>query len=308
MAENLTSRSTHGQNIVQEATRDGATTDKGWSVIQNGPQDVRGAILAGGLQVDQNGLKDITGIIVGEGLTIGQNGPKDVKGRDTTDEGRSAGQNGLKDIRGTIEELSVGHNDPKYVKRVATTDEGWCPKYCATYGGGAAADGKGGSAEHPSLENQTIVKFLTPPLQRDARLAVVICMYNIQVHYIGSTTHIRQAKIRAHGFDPLTITKIHFHEFDLTPFETPHPNPNAFHKFPNQLMPSFYATYHLRKPLCSLVNCGELYDSSRVIESLYLDLMAKECDELKQWSKGPFNPMDLQEKNKDLDKLHDSLN
>lgn len=91
MAENLTSRSTHGQNIVQEATRDEATTDKGWLVIQNGPQDVRGAILVGGLQVDQNGPKDVTGVIVGEGLTIGQNGPKDVKGRDTTDKGRSAG-------------------------------------------------------------------------------------------------------------------------------------------------------------------------------------------------------------------------
>ncbi|KAF3617570.1 putative glycine-rich RNA-binding protein 2, mitochondrial-like [Capsicum annuum] len=180
-------------------------------------------------------------------------------------------------------------------------------------------------------------------------LSRLICMYNIQVHYIGSTTHIRQAKIRAHGFDPLTRTKIHFHEFVLTPFETPQPNPNAFHKFPNQLIPSFYATYHLRKPLCSLVrtqreafhpgsenyedtqtigdcfppefweflkiqaqfvgkiNCGELYDSSRVIESLYLDLMAKECDKLKKWAIGPFNPMESQEKNKDLDKIHESL-
>lgn len=55
------------------------------------------------------------------------------------------------------------------------------------------------------------------------------------------------------------------------------------------------------------IRCCELLNSSRVIESLYLDLMAKECDKLKKWAIGPFNPMEPQEKNKDLDKIHESL-
>nr|AAL92461.1 putative glucosyltransferase [Solanum lycopersicum] len=231
-------------------------------------------------------------------------------------------------------------------------------------------------------------------------LSRLISMYNIQVHYIGITSHIQQAKIRAHGFDPLTVTNINFHEFHQTPsFETPLPNPNASFKYPHQLIPSFYATFHLRGPVCSLVqellsanhckvvviydslmkfvvqdlplipniecycfnsssafmlysyhwelkgkpfhpgtenyediptvgdsfppefwefmkiqeqcdgrnHSGELYNSSRVVESLYLDLMAKEYDGMKQWAIGPFNPMEPQEKSKDSNKRHESL-
>ncbi|KAK4710984.1 hypothetical protein R3W88_005497 [Solanum pinnatisectum] len=76
-------------------------------------------------------------------------------------------------------------------------------------------------------------------------LSRLISLYNIPVHYVGATTHIRQAKFRVHGFDPLTDKKLHFHEFPTPLFENPPPNPNASHKFPNQLIPSFYATTHL---------------------------------------------------------------
>ncbi|OIT28895.1 zeatin o-glucosyltransferase [Nicotiana attenuata] len=209
-------------------------------------------------------------------------------------------------------------------------------------------------------------------------LSRLVSSYNIPVHYVGTTAHIQQAKIRAHGFDPLTITNIHFHEFQTPPFETALPNPNASNKFPNHLMPSFYATFHLHEPVCALVrellsknhkkvvcysfnststfmtnsflwefkgkpllpgtelyedipsildcfptefwefltiqeqfdgkiSCGELYNSSRVIESLYLDLMAKEYDGLNQWAIGPFNPLEPNATSKDSNKRHDSL-
>lgn len=115
----------------------------------------------------------------------------------------------------------------------------------------------GGSVGHPLSKNHTVVKLLTPPLQDEVRLNVVmvplpakghlyqllhlsmlISMYNIPVHYIGITSYIQQANIRAHGFDPLTITNIHFHKFHQAPsFETPLPNPNASFKFPHQLLP-----------------------------------------------------------------------
>ncbi|KAJ8570392.1 hypothetical protein K7X08_037364 [Anisodus acutangulus] len=229
-------------------------------------------------------------------------------------------------------------------------------------------------------------------------LSRLISSYNIPVHYVGATTHIRQAKFRVHGFNPLSTKNLHFHEFPTTLFENPPPNPNASHKFPNQLIPSFYATIHLREPVCSLVrhlldtnhrrviviydsmmtwvvedvptilnaecycfnsisafhmysffweikgkpfqagtelyedipsleNCttpeiwelwrkqeslmgkvrsGELYNSSRVIEGLYLDLVAKENDGLNLWALGPFNPM-LSQQNKDSNKHHKTL-
>ncbi|KAM3339491.1 zeatin O-glucosyltransferase-like [Capsicum galapagoense] len=230
-------------------------------------------------------------------------------------------------------------------------------------------------------------------------LSRLITLYNIPVHYVGASTHIRQAKFRVHGFDPLTAKNLHFHEFPTPSFETPPPNPNASHKFPNQLIPSFYATIHLRDPVSSLVrqllganhrrviviydslmtwvvqdvpaiqnaecyrfnsisafhtfsciweargkpflagteifegipsneNCctpelwelwskqeslegkissGELFNSSIVIEGLYLDLVAKEINGLNLWAIGPFNPLSLTEQNKDSNKCHQTF-
>ncbi|KAM3339495.1 hypothetical protein P3S68_029364 [Capsicum galapagoense] len=64
-------------------------------------------------------------------------------------------------------------------------------------------------------------------------LSRLITSYKIPVHYVGATTHIRQAKFRVHGFDPLTAKNLHFHEFPMPPFENPPPNPNASHKLPS---------------------------------------------------------------------------
>ncbi|KAJ8570393.1 hypothetical protein K7X08_037365 [Anisodus acutangulus] len=230
-------------------------------------------------------------------------------------------------------------------------------------------------------------------------LSRIITSYNIPVHYVGATTHIRQAKSRVHGFDPLTAKNLHFHEFSTPPFENPLPNPNASNKFPNQLIPSWYAAVHLREPVCSLVrqllgtnhrrvvviydsmmtwvvedvpsipnaecyrfnsisafhtfsliwetkgkpfqagteifedipsvenvappelwelwskqvslegkiSSGELYNSSRVIEGLYLDLVAKEINGLNLWAIGPFNPLSLTKQNKYSNKRHQTL-
>lgn len=221
MAEKVTSKSIHAQNIVQEAIRGEATVDN-----QNGSEDVE------------------EGTIVDQGVSVGQIIAKDVGGKGG----------------------SVEHPMPKKHNVV----ELMTPLLLDNARVAMQDDIKGGgSVGHPLPENQ----FLTPPLHDDGRLAVVmvplpaqghlnqllhlsrlISMYNIQVHYIGITSHIQQAKIRAHGFDPLTITNINFHEFHQTPsFETPLPNPNASFKYPHQLIPSFYATFHLRDPVCSLV-------------------------------------------------------
>ncbi|MCD7460142.1 hypothetical protein HAX54_042951 [Datura stramonium] len=231
-------------------------------------------------------------------------------------------------------------------------------------------------------------------------LSRLVSSYNHPVHYVGTTGHIQQAKARVHGLDPHTITNIHFHEFQTPSFETPLPNPNASHKFPNQLIPSFSAASHLRDPVCCLVrklvgtnhskvvviydnlmsevvqdlpempntecycfnpisafhrysyfwevegkpdlpgtehyedipsikdcfssdfwdylekqvvpfvgkiSCGELFNSSRVIESLYLDLMDKEFEDKKLWAIGPFNPLVLTDTKRGSNKRHESL-
>ncbi|KAM3338889.1 hypothetical protein P3S68_030975 [Capsicum galapagoense] len=63
----------------------------------------------------------------------------------------------------------------------------------------------------------------------------LISLYNIPVHCVGSNAHIQQAKARVYCLDTHITTNIQFHEFQ-TPFETPLPNPNVPHKFPNHLI------------------------------------------------------------------------
>ncbi|KAJ4977625.1 hypothetical protein NE237_008405 [Protea cynaroides] len=96
-------------------------------------------------------------------------------------------------------------------------------------------------------------------------LSRLIAAYNIPVHYVGSSTHNRQAKLRLHGWDPLSISNLHFHDFQLPPFLTPPPDPNTSIKFPAHLQPAFDATVHLRKPISSLLHSLSLTTQRLVI-------------------------------------------
>ncbi|XP_059308879.1 zeatin O-xylosyltransferase-like [Lycium ferocissimum] len=60
-------------------------------------------------------------------------------------------------------------------------------------------------------------------------------------------------------------------------------------------------------PFFGKISSGELFNSSRVIESLHLDLMAKEFNDTKLWAIGPFNPLVLTETEKGSNKHHESL-
>ncbi|KAM7481184.1 hypothetical protein LguiB_005767 [Lonicera macranthoides] len=217
------------------------------------------------------------------------------------------------------------------------------------------------------------------------QFSCIISTYKIPVHFVGSATHSRQAKLRATGLNPLDIANIHFHEFPTPHFPSPPPNPNVSIKFPAHLQPSFDASLHLRKPVYSLLrevadtarrvivihdplaafviqdaalipnaesyvfNCvsafnqflklwegmgrpfevenvqkvlpspihgcvtfdminfavsqrdllkkraGDIYNSSRLVEGTYLDLLAKEImsGDKKQWAIGPVNPVKI---------------
>lgn len=93
----------------------------------------------------------------------------------------------------------------------------------------------------------------------------------IPVHYVGGATHLRQAKLRLHGWDNPSST-IHFHEFPTPPFETPPPDPNAPNKFPSHLCPSFSAATHLRRPLHSFL--AELAPKFKRLVVIYDSLMS----------------------------------
>ncbi|KAF9611975.1 hypothetical protein IFM89_037258, partial [Coptis chinensis] len=80
-------------------------------------------------------------------------------------------------------------------------------------------------------------------------LTRILSSRGLQAHFIGSATHNKQAKDRVHGWDPSTISNIHFHDFKLPQFITPPADPNATDKFPKHLLPTFEASVHLREPL-----------------------------------------------------------
>ncbi|PSS15686.1 Zeatin O-glucosyltransferase [Actinidia chinensis var. chinensis] len=89
-------------------------------------------------------------------------------------------------------------------------------------------------------------------------LSRLISSYHIPILYVGGATHIRQAKLRIHGWDPLSLTNVHFHEFPIPSFLSPPPDPNASVKFPAHLQPSFDASSHLCEPIGNLLRALSL--------------------------------------------------
>nr|POF08680.1 zeatin o-glucosyltransferase [Quercus suber] len=84
-------------------------------------------------------------------------------------------------------------------------------------------------------------------------LSRLIIAYNIPVHFACTATHNRQAMLRVHGWDPNSVSNIHFHDLKIPPFLTPPHNPNSPNKFPSHLQPLFNASLHLREPMASLL-------------------------------------------------------
>lgn len=130
------------------------------------------------------------------------------------------------------------------------------------------------NAYHQSQVVVVVVPFpaqghLNPLLQ----LSRQISAHNIPVHFAGTATHNRQATVRVQGWDPKSISNIHFHDFKVPPFVTPLPNPNAETKFPSHLLPSFEtASSHLREPVAALLR--SLSPAARRVIVIHDSLMA----------------------------------
>ncbi|KAK9125187.1 hypothetical protein Scep_014033 [Stephania cephalantha] len=123
----------------------------------------------------------------------------------------------------------------------------------------------------------TVVAVMVPlpaqgHLAQLLHLSRLISARGIPVHYVGSTTHNRQAKNRLHGWDVESISNIYFDDLPLPHFITPPPNPNAPTKFPAHLEPTFQAATHLRQPLAGLVSA--LSTAARRVIIIYDSVMA----------------------------------
>ncbi|KAI4300808.1 hypothetical protein L6164_034142 [Bauhinia variegata] len=106
-------------------------------------------------------------------------------------------------------------------------------------------------------QSQVVVVVVPFPAQGHLNqllhLSRLILAHNIPVHYVGTTTHNRQATVRIQGWDLSSISNIHFHDIKVPPFVSPPPNPNDEIKFPSHLIPSFESSSHLREPFAELV-------------------------------------------------------
>ncbi|CAI9118861.1 OLC1v1020488C1 [Oldenlandia corymbosa var. corymbosa] len=104
-------------------------------------------------------------------------------------------------------------------------------------------------------------------------LARLIASYNIPVHYVSTPPHIRQAKLRVHGWDPDSSSNLHFHGFPVPPHETPPPDPTASIKFPTHLVPAVLAaSAHLREPVSQLMKT--LSDTTQRLVVIHDSLIA----------------------------------
>ncbi|XP_047962908.1 zeatin O-glucosyltransferase-like [Salvia hispanica] len=78
------------------------------------------------------------------------------------------------------------------------------------------------------------------------QLSGVISSRGIPVHFVGTTTHNRQVRLRSHG---LQLDAIHFHDLPTPPIDAPAPDPHAADKVPMHLAPATLAYAGLREQI-----------------------------------------------------------
>ncbi|KAH9603951.1 hypothetical protein KSS87_023554, partial [Heliosperma pusillum] len=110
-------------------------------------------------------------------------------------------------------------------------------------------------------------------------LSHLVISYGIPVHYAGSAMHNHQAKVRVQGWDPESLTKIQFHNFQLPPYTSPPPKPDLCVPFPVHLQPLFDISTHLRKPVSELLD--QLSAKYRRIIVVHDSMMASVVQDVK---------------------------
>ncbi|KAI3667340.1 hypothetical protein L6452_42394 [Arctium lappa] len=106
-------------------------------------------------------------------------------------------------------------------------------------------------------QNTTVAVVMVPlplhgHLNQLLHLSRLISAYNFPVHFVCTTTHGRQAKLRLQGWNPHAIN---FRHFPIPPFSSPPPNHhNSTNHFPSHLQPLCEATtQYLHQPVALLL-------------------------------------------------------
>ncbi|KAI7729530.1 hypothetical protein M8C21_008987 [Ambrosia artemisiifolia] len=106
-------------------------------------------------------------------------------------------------------------------------------------------------------QNSVVVVMIPLPLQGHLNqllhLSRIISAHNVPVHFVCTTAHGRQVRLRLQGWNPNAVSTIFFHDLPIPPFACPPPNPNSTNKFPSHLQPLCEAATHLRDPVTSLL-------------------------------------------------------
>ncbi|KAF9596002.1 hypothetical protein IFM89_006929 [Coptis chinensis] len=122
-------------------------------------------------------------------------------------------------------------------------------------------------------------------------LTRLIASRGLPAYFIGTATHNRQAKDRVHGWDPSTISNIHFQDFQIPEYITPPPEPNLSNKFPNHLVPTFEASLNLREPLGVLLRAlSTTYRRVVIVHDSTMSFAAEEASFLSNAEAYCFNP------------------
>ncbi|XXG43611.1 hypothetical protein AAC387_Pa01g3599 [Persea americana] len=109
-----------------------------------------------------------------------------------------------------------------------------------------------------------------------------IAARGLPVHFVGSAAHNHQAQLRVHGWNPLSVSNIRFHDFPLPHQASPPPDPLAPHSFPAHLQPTFEAaTVHLRSHFSALVrSLSSTFRRVAVIHDPLMSFAAQESSTL----------------------------
>ncbi|KAE9612471.1 hypothetical protein Lal_00033322 [Lupinus albus] len=131
--------------------------------------------------------------------------------------------------------------------------------------------------------HETLVVMVPLPLQGHLNqlmhLSRLILSHNIPVHFVCTAKHNLQAKLRVQGWNPNSISNIHFHDLEVPPFPSPTPNPNGETKFPSHVTPAIVATTQLREPVAAFIQ--SLSSTARKVIVIYDSLMVYVVQDVK---------------------------
>ncbi|XP_073051427.1 zeatin O-xylosyltransferase-like [Primulina eburnea] len=122
------------------------------------------------------------------------------------------------------------------------------------------------------------------------QLSCLLSRDGLQVYYIGSSVHNRQARVRANGLSLQDLSEIRFHDIPTPSFESPSPNPDSSRKFPGQLQPAWDASLSQRQPIFEFLReLAKKYERIVVIHDPMMALVVQDVASIPNGESYVFN-------------------